>query len=131
MKDIEKVVSDNVKKLIRKYNLSHQDLATIADVSVSTVGKWILEKASPRMGAIQKISDHFQIPKSYILEEDDYELPTQSSEYTYYPTAISAGLPLTVDGITEASKISISDEVLGKYANDRDIFFVRANGDSM
>src|SRR5699024_6307707 len=39
--------------------------------------------------------------------------------------------PLTVDGITEASKISISDEVLGKYANDRDIFFVRANGDSM
>ena len=131
MKDIEKVVSDNVKKLIKKYNLSHQDLATIAGVSVSTVGKWTLEKASPRMGAIQKISDHFQIPKSYILKEDEYELPSLADEYTYFPTAISAGLPLTIDGITEASKISISDEVLGRYANDKDVFFCRANGDSM
>src|SRR5699024_4340819 len=101
------------------------------DVSVSTVGKWLLEKASPRMGAIQKISDHFGIPKSYILEEEDYQLPTQENDYNFFPTPISAGLPFEVDGITEASKISISDEVLAKYANDKDIFFTRANGDSM
>src|SRR5699024_8353447 len=52
-------------------------------------------------------------------------------DYTYYPTAISAGLPFRGDGITDASKISISGDVLGKYANDPNIFFVRANGDSM
>src|SRR5699024_5553801 len=56
---------------------------------------------------------------------------TEIKYYTYFPTAISAGLPLSVDGITEASKISISDEVLGKYANDKDLYFARANGDSM
>src|SRR5699024_10542950 len=99
--------------------------------SVSTVGKWILKKATPRMGAIQKISDHFQIPKSYILKEEYYELPSNSIDFPYFPTAISAGLPLTVDGVTETFTISVSSDVLGKYSNDRDIFFARINGDSM
>ena len=130
MKEIEKVVSENVKRLIDEYNLTHQDLATIADVSVSTVGKWILKKATPRMGAIQKISDHFQIPKSYILEEEYYELPSNAIDFPYFPTSISAGLPLTVDG-TDATTISISDEVMGKYKNDKTVFFARINGDSM
>ena len=114
MKEIEKVVSENVKRLIDEYNLTHQDLATIADVSVSTVGKWILKKATPRMGAIQKISDHFQIPKSYILEEEYYELPSNAIDFPYFPAHISAGLPFTLDS-AEATTISISDEVLGRY----------------
>ena len=130
MKEIEKVVSDNVKRLIDEYNLTHQDLATIADVSVSTVGKWILKKATPRMGAIQKISDHFQIPKSYILEEEYYELPSNAIDFPYFPAHISAGLPFTLDS-AEATTISISDEVLGRYKDDKDIFFARINGDSM
>ena len=131
MKEIEKVVSENIQKLIKEYNLTHQDLATIAGVSVSTVGKWILEKASPRMGAIEKISNHFQIPKSYILKEDDYELPNLLSEYKYFPAYVSAGLPNDVEAVTEYETISISDEVMGKYANSKDIYFIKVNGESM
>ena len=37
MRDIETVVSDNIQKLLKEYNLSHADLAKIADVSVSTI----------------------------------------------------------------------------------------------
>ena len=131
MKEIEKVVSENIQKLIKEYNLTHQDLATIAGVSVSTVGKWILEKASPRMGAIEKISNHFQIPKSYILKEDDYELPNLLSEYKYFPAYVSAGLPNDVEAVTEYETISISDEVMGKYAKSKDIYFIKVNGESM
>src|SRR5690625_3813006 len=131
MKEIEKVVSENIQKLIKEYNLTHQELATIAGVSVSTVGKWILEKASPRMGAIEKISNHFQIPKSYILKEDDYELPNLSNDYKFYPAYVSAGLPDIVDGLTEHETISISDKIMGKYANNKDIYFIPVNGESM
>jgi len=131
MKEIEKVVSENIQKLIKEYNLTHQQLADIAGVSVSTVGKWILEKASPRMGAIEKISNHFQIPKSYILKEDDYELPNLLSEYKYFPAYVSAGLPNDVEAVTEYETISISDEVMGKYANSKDIYFIKVNGESM
>src|SRR5699024_8273033 len=113
MKDIETVVSENIQKLIKEYGLNHQDLATIAGVSVSTVGKWMLEKATPRMGAVQKISDHFNIPKAYILEEEEKQYPLERN-YTYLPTTISAGLPLNVEAITEAGKISIPDSIMGK-----------------
>lgn len=132
MKDIEKVVAENVNKLLKEKNINKSDLAKIAGVSESTVGKWTLEKATPRMGAIQKISDYFNIPKSYILEEDQVEYIT-SSNYHYFPTAISAGLPINVDGITndQVEKISLPDSVMGKWAGNKDIFFSKINGDSM
>ena len=131
MKDIETVVSENIQRLIKEYNLSHADLAKIADVSVSTVGKWVLKKAAPRMGAIQKISDHFNLPKSYILKEEVYKLPYQQSEYDYYETSISAGLPNHVDGVTESEKINVPDVVMGRYAGNHDIYITRVNGESM
>lgn len=132
MKDIEKVVAENVNKLLKENNINKSDLAKIAGVSESTVGKWTLEKATPRMGAIQKISDYFNIPKSYILEEDQVEYIT-SSHYHYFPTAISAGLPINVDGITndQVEKISLPDSVMGKWAGKQDIFITKINGDSM
>src|SRR5690625_1281946 len=130
MKDIEKVVAENVNKLLKEKNINKSDLAKIAGVSESTVGKWTLEKATPRMGAIQKISDYFNIPKSYILEEDQVEYIT-SSNYRYFPTAISAGLPINVDGITndQVEKISLPDSVMGKWAGKQDIFITKINGD--
>src|SRR5699024_9501388 len=94
MKEIEKDVADNIKRLLEEKNINQSELAKIAGVSESTVGKWVLEKASPRMGAIQKMSDYFRIPKNYILKEDSLEYETESNQYTYFPTAISAGLPL-------------------------------------
>ena len=130
MKEIETVVADNINRLLEEKNINKNDLAKIAGVSESTVGKWTLEKASPRMGAIQKISDYFNIPKSYILEEGvTYDIGT--SQYTYYPTAISAGLPLDVEGITNADKITLPDNIMGKYAGHKDIIILRINGDSM
>lgn len=56
---------------------------------------------------------------------------TSTCEYNYFPTAISAGLPLNVDGITESEVISIPDTIMGKYAGNKDIFITRINGDSM
>ncbi len=79
---------------------------------------------------IVELASVLHVHPAYLMCWDDG--PTDLvSERTYFPTAISAGLPLEVDGITEASKISISDEVLGRYAKDKDIFFARINGDSM
>lgn len=138
MKDIETVVSENIKKLLKEYNINQVELAKIAGVSESTVGKWVLEKASPRMGSIEKIANHFNLPKSYILQEDNLVMEKKGyygfgkgKNYNYFPTAISAGLPMEVDGITESSKITLADELLGKYKNDQSLFFARASGDSM
>ena len=131
MKDIETVVSENIQKLIKEYGLNHQDLATIAGVSVSTVGKWILKKATPRMGAVQKISDHFNIRKDYILKEEEIYYPKERN-YPIYPS-VSAGVPVGIDGVTEieSETISVPDYLVGKWAGNKDIYFTRTNGESM
>src|SRR5699024_4397705 len=44
---------------------------------------------------------------------------------------ISAGLPNDVEAITQADKITLPDDLMGKYAGNKDIFITRVNGDSM
>lgn len=57
----------------------------------------------------------------------------QTSEYRYYPTSISAGLPNGVEALTEkdVDMIKIPDSIMGKWAGDKDVFITRINGDSM
>lgn len=131
MKDMETIVSENIKKLLREYNLRQNELAKIAGVSESTVGKWVLKKAAPRMGAIQKMADHFNLPKSYILEEETNNIVKESeSQYTVYPTTISAGLPDNVDGITNTESITLPNAVMGKWTGSN-VVIMRVNGESM
>ena len=58
---------------------------------------------------------------------EDEEIMT-SSKYIHLPTAISAGLPLNVDAITEADKISIPDSIMGKWAGSKGIMVLNVNG---
>lgn len=51
-------------------DINQAELSKILDVSESTVGKWLLQISLPRMGVIQKLADHFNLGKSYFLEED-------------------------------------------------------------
>src|SRR5699024_12457423 len=41
------------------------------------------------------------------------------------------GLPLNVEAITEAGKISIPDSIMGKWAGSKGIMVLNVNGDSM
>lgn len=133
-KEMKRIISSNLKTILKEYNINQSELAKIAGVSESTAGKWILKKSTPRMGAIQKIADHFNLPKSYILEEKrnkNYIPFLKKNDYPFYPVSVSAGLPLEVDAITEAETISIPDVVMGKWAGNKDIYIMHVNGDSM
>lgn len=131
MKEIEKVVAENITKLLKEKRITKLELAKIAGVSESTVGKWTLEKATPRMGAVQKISDYFNIPKAYILEEDNTTNYPHSSFYSHFDTPISAGLPDHVEAVTDVDKIEIPDSIMGKHAGQKEIFITKVNGESM
>lgn len=125
--EIEKIISNNLKMLLNEHNINQSQLAKIAGVSESTVGKWILKKSSPRMGAIQRIADHFGLPKSYILTEPDnlYEV---NSEFVEVPILgeIACGEP-----------IHVSENFAGyrtepkKSLPEGNTFYLKVKGDSM
>ena len=62
-------IGDNIKALRERYGLTQQQLGGIAGVSDKAVSTWESNVNVPRMGAIQKIADHFGIMKSEIIED--------------------------------------------------------------
>ena len=73
-------ISENIKLLREQYGLSQKELGQIAGVSDKAVSTWEQGIKEPRMGAIQKIADHFGIQKSNIIEDNG--LQSQSATLT-------------------------------------------------
>lgn len=63
-------ISQNIKLLRERFGITQKELAEIAGVTDKAVSTWELGTNEPRMGAIQKISDHFGIKKSLLIEDD-------------------------------------------------------------
>lgn len=72
--ELKEIFSQQLTKMMESKNINQVELAKILGVSESTVGKWLLKKAMPRMGIIQKLADYFNVGKSYFLEvsHDNY-----------------------------------------------------------
>ena len=68
--ELKKLFSSRLQYLLSQNEMKQSELAKILSVSESTVGKWILMKAMPRMGIIQKLSDYFHVSMKYFLEKD-------------------------------------------------------------
>ena len=82
---MKRLFSQRLVSVMQENNINQVELSKILGVSESTVGKWILCKAIPRMGVIQKLSDYFHVGKSYFLEEDantGYYTDPTVNEYT-------------------------------------------------
>ncbi|WP_312753742.1 XRE family transcriptional regulator [Rummeliibacillus suwonensis] len=125
---MEEIISYNIKKLLRDYNINQKDLAKIAGVSESTVGKWVLEKSTPRMGAIQKITDHFGLPKSYILEEQPTNIIEVSPQTVKIPILgeIACGDPIYAEENFSGYRYESPDNLPSGR-----LIYLKAKGDSM
>lgn len=63
-------IKENIKILRKRYDLTQEELAEIAGVTHKAVSTWELGTKEPRMGAIEKIANHFGLKKSHIIEEN-------------------------------------------------------------
>ena len=54
-------IASNIKHLREAHGMSQAEFGNIAGVTDKAVSSWETGKKEPRMGAIQKIADHFGI----------------------------------------------------------------------
>lgn len=83
---------------------------------------------------IKEIAKVLKTDPGYLMGwKNSKEDLNSNNRYSYFPTSISAGVPLDVEGLTEkdVEEITIPDAIMGKWAGSKDIFFTRINGDSM
>jgi len=62
-------IAENIKRLRETHGLTQEELGEIAGVSAKAVSKWESGAGNPRMGAVQRMADHFHISKSTIIDE--------------------------------------------------------------
>lgn len=65
------VLGTQISSLRNKYGMTQEELALKIDVSKQTISNWETGLKTPRMGAIQKLSDLFNVSKSFIIEGSD------------------------------------------------------------
>lgn len=62
-------IAENIRLLRSWKNISQEELATIAKVTDGSVSNWENGTNEPRMGAIQRIADYYNLKKSDIIED--------------------------------------------------------------
>ena len=105
-------VRENIIELRRRYGITQEELAKIAGVSRGAVSQWEGGFSEPRMGAIQKIADHYGLLKSNIIEDGgmpSIEYDGRSPRFDAPANAIpvrgtSAMVPVRVLGRTHAGQ---------------------------
>ena len=116
-------IAFNIKKIRERYNLSQAELGEIAGVTDKAVSTWELGIKTPRMGAIEKISKYFNIPKSAIIDDDSgyskgIKIPVLGK--------VQAGIPVeAIEGIIDY------EEITPEMARTGEFFGLQIRGDSM
>lgn len=64
------LIGDKIRELRAKKGISQQELAQIVGVSDQAISAWENNRKKPRMGAVEKLAAYFNVPKSYLIEDD-------------------------------------------------------------
>lgn len=137
-------IRENIIKLRKIWNVTQDELGEIAGVTRGAVSQWEGGFSEPRMGAIQKMADYFNIRKSNIIEEGGMDLidpvtkmqrPSAPDHIAYSVVGsvevpvlgkVHAGTPLEHDEVEDTTRIP--DFVAAQSPN---IFVVHSEGDCM
>lgn len=125
--NFKNVFSKNLKKYMDQYEINNAELSRILGVSESTVGKWVLKKAVPRMGIVEKLSIIFHIEKSDLIE-DKTGKPSSPTKGIRIPVLgrVAAGIP--IEAITD---IEDWEEIPQSMAKTGEYFALKIAGKSM
>ena len=61
-------LGSNITRLRIEHGLTQEELGRVAGVSPMAVSQWENGRAVPRMGAMQRMADHFGISKSSLID---------------------------------------------------------------
>lgn len=97
-------IRENIINLRKRYGLTQDELAKIAGVSRGAVSQWEGGFSEPRMGAVQRIADHFGIKKSDLIEDtqdSDPDFDRLAHNYRALGPEGRAALVATSDALAE------------------------------
>lgn len=100
-------IAENLRRIRAESGLTQEEFGRVAGVSAMAVSQWENGRAVPRMGAVQRIADHFGVSKGTVIDEErdvDGSLSVHAGDDATVPLvtlgSVHAG-PLSEEGETE------------------------------
>lgn len=129
-------IGDKLKKLRNSTELSQEELAKKLQTSRSSIGMIESNARKPTTETLIKYAEFFDVSVDYLLgtPNDTLEMLGQAvtmNKYPYIDDYVSAGSPVTIEGMKDVPNIYVPDELLGSYAGSKRLFFLKVNGESM
>ena len=126
-------IAENIKRIRTEHGLSQAELGKIAGVSDKAVSTWELGIKTPRMGAVEKMSNYFGIAKSAIVDDVQSTSATSAVPPGFQPMPemdmvplvgrIACGTPITAEQNVE--------RIVCVPSKWRSTFTLTCKGDSM
>lgn len=73
------MIRDKIKKLRDENDITQSELAKALGVTTSAVSAWEKGINEPRMGAVHKIAQYFNVTKSYLVNDEDSPIYDQKA----------------------------------------------------
>lgn len=131
-------VGENIKRIRTQHDMTQEELGRIAGVSAMAVSQWENGRAVPRMGAVQRIADHFGMKNGEVIDGvlPDASLPVpgaipiQPSPVAYLPLlgGIHAGAAEEPDVYDAADMHQVPAWVAEEHPR---AFLLKVEGDCM
>ena len=127
-------IAENIRRIRLEHGLSQSELGKIAGVSDKAVSTWELGLKTPRMGAVEKMANHFGITKSAIVDDAPMTSPQNSTiPPGFIPIPEMVQVPL-IGSIACGTPITAEQNIksyIGVPAAWRADFALECHGDSM
>ena len=62
-------IAENIRRIRTQHDMTQEEFGKVAAVSAMAVSQWENGRAVPRMGAVQRIADYFNISKGEVIDE--------------------------------------------------------------
>lgn len=129
--------NDSLKSLREGKRLTQAELAKLTGLTISAISMYENGKREPKFEVLELLADFFNVNMDVLLGrtiKPAVEKPKKvfpSSSYRFWDVGISAGAFEEIEGVTELPTVDVPDELLGRWAGNRNIMFMRVNGESM
>ncbi len=123
--------SKNLKFLMKRNGVTQKGLGEMTGTSKQAVWNYCHGRNVPITTIMTKIATINRILYTSDQEINPNYLKKGTNDYPFVQQGVSAGTPLIIEGVTDLPSIAVPDELLGIYARNSNILFMKVNGESM
>lgn len=75
------------------------------------------------------VDEEWLLGLTEVVQKETKYMP--QSDYPFIPDPVAAGVPETIEAIADLPRITLPDELLGRYARSKNLLIMKVNGESM